>query len=170
MLCLLSSMCASNSLYVLLKISIKTFWCYSEQYKTLPNLISYHTKKSQLPLIFVTASNTFSVMHKFYILLYSHNSWISTFVYNWNRTMLVSKEKVKSDYFPRHLHHCSCMPALSKRVQYNSHCNLSLALSLRDVVCGLLGSACTYKCHWNISGTGRLLSHIMATYADCTLI
>ena len=106
MLCLISSMCTSNSLYVLLKISVKTFWYYSEQYKTLSNLISYHTKKSQLLLTFVTSSNIFSVMHNFYIILYSHNSWISTFLYNWNRTMLVFKEKVKSDYFPKYLHHC----------------------------------------------------------------
>ena len=52
MLCLLSIMRASSSLYALLKISIKTFWYYSEQYKTLPNLIAYQTKKSQILLVF----------------------------------------------------------------------------------------------------------------------
>ena len=31
--------------------------------KTRPNLILYHTKKSQILLIFVIASKTFSVMH-----------------------------------------------------------------------------------------------------------
>ena len=61
-----TSMCASSSMFALLKISIKTFWYYSEQYKTLPNLISYHTKKSQILLIFVTGSNTFLVMYKCY--------------------------------------------------------------------------------------------------------
>ena len=110
MLCLLSSMCASSSLYALLKISINTFWYYSEPYKTLPNLICNHHKKSQMLLLFVTASNTFSVMHKFYtwyfLILYSHNSGISTFLYNWNRTMLVFEGKAKSDYFPKHLSHC----------------------------------------------------------------
>ena len=63
--------------------------------------------------------------------------------------MLVFKEKVKSDYFPKHLHHCLHILACRfiKKCTVQCHCNLSLALSLRDVVCGLLGSACTYNCH-----------------------
>ena len=166
-------MSASNSLYVLFKISIKTFdtTVYSTNlcfisFCIIQRKVKYYSFLWQQATHFLDAYINFTFLNKC-----CHNSWIWTFWYNWNTIMLVFEENVKSDHFPKLLHHCLHIlaAALLNSVQWalqHELCIIFKRWSLR------IAWVCMYvelslKHFWY--SIGKLLSHIMATYADSTL-